>query len=103
MIEDKNIKKIKKLIDSDADIQKCYSYYNEICNHNYEHLNDAMKFANEKYNELCITDLDIVVAEKVTRINVDDNQNNVQTTLSSLKCIYRLLYAKLYKDSKRRD
>lgn len=103
MIEDKNIKKIKDLIDSDANIQKCYSYYNEICNHNYEHLNDAMKFANEKYNELCITDLDIVVAEKVTRINVDDNQNNVQTILSSLECIYRLLCAKLYKDSKRRD
>lgn len=34
MIEDKTIKKNKELIDSDADIQKCYSYYNEICNHN---------------------------------------------------------------------
>lgn len=50
MIKGQNIKQIKELIDNDANIQKCYSYYNEICNHNYEHLNDAMKFANERYN-----------------------------------------------------
>lgn len=97
MIEDHNIKRIKKLIDDDDDIQKCCSYYNEIYNHNYEHLNDAMKFANEKYNELCITDPDVVVAEKVARINVGDNQNNVQTTLSSLECVYRLLCTKISK------
>lgn len=103
MIEDHNIKKIKELIDDDADIQKCCLYYNEICNHNYERLNDAMKFANEKYDELCITDPDVVVAEKITRVNVGDNQNNVQITLSSLECVHRLLCAKLYKDSKRRD
>lgn len=103
MIEEENIKPIKSLIDNNADIQKCCSYYNEICNHNYEHLNDAMIFANKKYNELYITDLDIVVAERVTRVNVCNIQNNVQATLSSLECVYKLLCAKLCRDSKRKD
>lgn len=88
---------LQKLIDNNNDIQQCQNYYNEIYNGNYQNLNEANKFAINKYDELCLTDIDIVAARNVTKNTVNSDRLLINETLGNLQEIYKLLVAKVYK------
>ena len=92
------IKKIKDIIDNNDDIKKCKYYYSEINKGNYNYINDALVFTNQKYNELCITDTDLVIEKKIVSISNPVDKNIVSRTLGNLSCINDLLVAKIIKE-----
>ncbi len=92
------IQKIKDMIDNNDDIKKCRYYYSEIYNGNYECINDALAFTNQKYNELCITDIDLVIEKKVISISNPVDKNIINRALGNLSCINDLIVAKIIKE-----
>lgn len=91
-------KKIKELIDTDSDIKKCKEYYERIINRDYSCIDEAISFTNNKYDELFITDTDIVLVSNITKTPGKVNQDLVNTALGNLKCLNGLLVAKVCKE-----
>lgn len=90
-------KKIIDLINSSADVKKCNDYYDKIIKGDYSCLEEAILFTINKYDELCITDTDIVLISNIRRIPEQINQDLVKKSLQNLQCIYILLVAKISK------
>lgn len=95
---EEEIQKIKDMIDNNDDIKKCKYYYSEISNGNYECINDALVFTNQKYNELCITDTNLVIEKKVISISNPVDKNIISRALGNISCINDLLVAKIIKE-----
>lgn len=91
-------KKLNDMIDSYMDINKCDEYYYKINNGNHSCIYEALSFANDKYDELCITDPDIVSASQIISGPGTINHDLVESTLSNLQNIRDLLLAKICKD-----
>ncbi len=92
------INKIKELISANSDIKKCREYYKRIINGEHNCIDEAISFTNNKYNELCITDTEIVLASNITKKPGKVNQNLVNTALCNLNYLNGLLVAKICKE-----
>src|SRR5574344_871460 len=97
IMKEEEIKIIKELIDNDTDIKRCCDYYYKISNGDYVCVNDALKFTNDKYHELCLTDADIVLANKIVSISNPPDSDLIKRVIANLNCIYDLLIARIIK------
>ena len=87
----------KRTIYENNEIRKCRDYNLKIQNGDYSCINEALKYTNQKYAELCFTDADLIIAKDVSQSTSIDN-NIIQSTLGNLECINDLLIAKVIKE-----
>lgn len=97
MLTDREKEKLEKLINEHNEIRKCRDYYSKIQNRDYSCINEALKYTNQKYAELCFTDADLIIAKGVSQ-SIPINNNIIQRALENLECINDLLIAKVIKE-----
>ena len=80
------------------DIKKCQMYIYKIKSGNYLNLNEVLQFTNEKYKEICITDAELILENKIVSKLILIDNDIMNRVLDNLDCINRLLIAKLEKE-----
>ena len=92
------MKKIYDLINDDEDIKKCNSYLYRINKGDFSCIDEALKYTNEKYNELCFTDPDIILCSNTFKNEPINNMYIIQQTINNLNKLKELLEAKIKKE-----
>lgn len=93
-----DVLKLKDLIDNNNDIRLCREYYTKIVNGDYSCVNDALVFTNKKYDELLLTDYDLVAIKGIVNIGGTVAKAPATRALDNLKCINDLLVAKVIRE-----
>lgn len=92
------MKKTYDLINDDEDIKKCNSYLYRINKGDFSCIDEALKYTNEKYNELCFTDPDIILSSNTFKNEPINNMYIIQQTINNLNKLKELLEAKIKKE-----
>lgn len=91
--------KIVEIAFNDDDYKKCEEYLLKIKNGDKNILNEADEFTNNKFTEICITDPDVVLANKISKVTmrIKTEEERISNTINGLNSIKQLIISKTIK------